>query len=223
MLLGLSVASLREGTAIGGAVVTVVALSIAYCWGFGALLFSASDASLGFTDSLKASWGRIGPLYWLLVFVPFIAVYGAYFLLIVPGLVITVWYFIGLFVFAREDLRGLSALLKGREYVRGRGFPVFGRVAAVYALSVLLGLVPFVGGLLNLLYMPFMMIFICLVYEDLRRVRGRFAFSAAAGSKAKWVALNVFGYVLAPLIIVLLSGAAIFGGLLLMLRSQIGL
>jgi hypothetical protein len=50
-----------------------------------------------------------------------------YVLLIIPGLILSIWFIFAQFVLVDEDKRGLNSFLASREYVRGHGWSIFGR------------------------------------------------------------------------------------------------
>ncbi len=67
---------------------------------------------------------NIWSLSWIYVLTALI-VYGGIFLLIVPGIIVTVLTFFAPYVYLKEGKRGLSALMRSRELVRGRWWTVF--------------------------------------------------------------------------------------------------
>jgi hypothetical protein len=54
-----------------------------------------------------------------------------------------------------------------------------------------------------------MMIFIYLIYEDLRSIKGDVAYSSSAGEKFKWIGVGTLGYVVVPLIVIAIMGASL--------------
>jgi hypothetical protein len=57
-----------------------------------------------------------------------LVVYGGFILLIVPGVIVSILVFFSQFVYAKEGIRGLSALLRSREIVKGNWGAVFGKL-----------------------------------------------------------------------------------------------
>ncbi|MCH7641210.1 hypothetical protein IID22_03370, partial [Patescibacteria group bacterium] len=82
---------------------------------------------------------------WIAFLVGIISLVG-FFLFIVPGVLFTVWFSLAVFVFAAEEIRGVDALRKSREYVRGQWWSINWRIAFV-SITVLLFtlLVSFLG------------------------------------------------------------------------------
>lgn len=77
-------------------------------------------------------------------------------------------------------------------------------------------MVPIIGPILSILFMPFMMIFIFLIYEDLKSIRGDISYPSSAGEKFKWIGIGTLGYIVLPLIIIALMGAAFINSLVLL-------
>ncbi len=80
---------------------------------------------------------------------------GGFLLLIIPGVIFTVWYAFSIYLAVLEKKKGVGALLHGsREMSRGRFWPIFGRLvlpAAFWAIIAYLVL----AGIFNLLGMIF--------------------------------------------------------------------
>ncbi|MCG2722474.1 MAG: hypothetical protein L6290_10750, partial [Thermodesulfovibrionales bacterium] len=110
------------------------------------------------------------------------------------------------FILAREDVKGMDALLKSKEYVRDRWFDVFLRLFVIWIVSIVVSMVPLVGPILSILFMPFMMIFAYLIYQDLRTLKGDVAFVSSSGEKFKWIGAGTLGYIVAPLILIGILG-----------------
>jgi uncharacterized membrane protein len=67
------------------------------------------------------------------------------------------------------------------------------------------------------------MIFIYLVYRDLRRLKGEVAYSAGGGEKAKWLGLGILGWLLGPIVLLVLAaltGMAVMGSMFMAGRFQ---
>ena len=128
-------------------------------------------------------------------------------LLVIPGVIFTVWFSLSIFVMIAEDLNGMNALLKSREYVKGKWGDVAWRLFFVAAVSFLvtwisglilgfllgkLGteIVRFAGGLF---LTPFVMTYLYLVYGNLKAIKGEIAFSPTGSQKAVFLAVGAFG------------------------------
>lgn len=233
-LLGMLMEPLRKGLVAGGAVAGIIAGIIAWCWGYGALVSGVADERLGVVQAYKQAWQKVGSFVWIVVLLFLIIIPGGFLLLVIPGILFTVWFSFGPFIVAKEDVRGMSAVIKSKEYVRGHFGGVFLRLVVVWVIAVAVYMVqwkfaasapsmPFLSWAvitaLSLVFTPFIMLYTCLIYHDLRGLKGDVAYSASGGQKAKWLGLGILGWILGPILFVLLTGAAILGSLF-MLKAQ---
>jgi len=101
---------------------------------------------------------------------------GGALLLILPGILFAVWFCFCHYVLAEEGLRGLQALERSRQLVRGHWWAVFGRFTLLLlialSISLLTARLPVIGAALNfafsLLLTPFALIYYYLLYQDLK-------------------------------------------------------
>ena len=191
-------AGYRDAFAIAGAVTGGVVGMVAFMWAMGALTFAAVDESLGIKTSMSCAWSRLGSFVWLFLLLPFV-ILGGYFLFVVPGIIFSILFLLSQYVLAEENERGLNAMLKSREYIRGYAWPVFFRMLVLlFATSLvtsLLNLVPVVGPFASYFVTPFVFIFTVLIYRDLRSLKGEIAFDNSAGAKFLWLFLGALGFV----------------------------
>lgn len=173
-------------------------------WGLAAMVYAVADESLDIRTALQRGWSRIWAFAWVFTLTGFI-VTGGFLLLIIPGIIFSVWFFLSQFVLAAEDERGMRALLKSKAYMQGRFFEVFIRLIVVWMVSVVIGMVPVLGAVLSLLFVPFMLIYGWLIYEDLRPKSGSFPFTCTSGDKATWLGIGAVGFLIVPLFFLLLA------------------
>ena len=183
--------------------------------GFGALVVAALEEELGVREAFARSWEKFLPFAWVSFLVGFV-VSGGFLLLIIPGIIFSIWFFFAHFVIFDDDTRGMSALLKSRAYVSGRWFDVFLRLMLIWACSAAVGTVPLVGPLLTLVTVPFVMVYQALLFRDLKGVAGPVAYGCSTGDVAKVVGVAVLGYVAIPAMIL-----GFFGSLLMKQLPQI--
>jgi len=188
-----------------GLFIGLTAGTIGMFWGIAAFIYAVVDEASGIRDSLLSAWHRIGSFIWLFSLFGFI-ITGGFLLLVIPGIIFGVWFAFAQFILAREDVKGMDALLKSKEYVRDRWFDVFLRLFVIWIVSIVVGMVPLVGPILSILFMPFMMIFAYLIYQDLRTLKGDVAFVSSSGEKFKWIGAGTLGYIAAPLILIGILG-----------------
>jgi hypothetical protein len=200
---------------VSGGIVGMVAGMIAASWGYAAFIFAVADEVLGIGDSLEKGGQKIGAFIWLLSIIGYI-VMGGFLLFLIPGVMFAVWFTFAQFILAGEEEKGMNALLKSKEYVRGYFWDILLRLFIIWLVSGVIGIVPIIGPILSILFMPFMMIFIYLIYEDLRSIKGDVAYPSSTGEKFKWIGIGTLGYVVVPLIVIAIMGASLVTSLFLL-------
>lgn len=193
-------------------------------WGILAMLYATVDSELGFSASFAAAKQRIWAFSWLFGLLWFI-VGGGFFLLFIPGLVLMTWFLFSQYVLAVEDVGGMAALFKSREYVRGYFWNVLLRLVVLWVIALLLtlilGWIPIIGNLLSLFLFPYTLIYQYLLYCDLRDVKGGdVSFAYSGKDTALWLGIPALGYLVIPLAFFAAGGPAMLTGL--MLNGQMG-
>jgi hypothetical protein len=203
---------------VAGAITGALAGMLVMTWGIAAVAYAVVDEQIGIKDSLGKAWDKVGAFLWFFSVFGYL-ITGGFLLFFFPGVIFLVWFSFGQFILAAEGQKGMDALLKSKEYVRGQWFDVFARLFVIYALSGLIGAVPFVGPLLSLLFAPFMMIFLFLIYRDLRGLKTDVPFAYSSAEKWKWLGVATLGYLVLPVFILVLMGAALTIPLIYLLHS----
>ena len=196
------------GFQIVSAILFSVVIFISQAWGQIALIYAIKDSQegIGITESYRRGWHKILSYLWVLLLAGFITFCGLL-LLIVPGIIFSVWFSLAVFVLIAEDLTGINALLKSREYVKGRWGSVFWRILFIGLFSLLLSFVsififkflkiPFAREInqfvMGLILTPLVMIYSFLVYKNLKVLKGEFVFSPIRGKKANlFLVISIF-------------------------------
>lgn len=187
----------RDAFAVAGAITGALVGTIAFIWAIAALTFATVDETLGIKDSMSCAWTRLGAFVWVFSLLSLI-VAGGYFLFVIPGIIFSVLFIFAQYILAAEDVRGMNALLKSREYVRGHGWSVLLRLVVIWVLTGLitsvLNMAPIIGALASYFVTPFVLIYTVLVYRDLRRIKGDVAYDDSAGAKFLWLFLGALGF-----------------------------
>ena len=198
------------------AVILVVSMLVALVgavwlgnWGMSAFLTAVADEQCGIKEAFGQARPRILAHVWLGVLSGLI-VTGAHLLLVIPGVIFTVWFFFAPFVFIDEDVRGMDALLKSKAYVRGRWFGVCLRLVAIWCLCVLVSSIPIAGQVLALFLIPFSFIYTFLLYKDLKALVGDMTFEPARRAKVGVLATGTVGYVLPVVLVFAFMGSMLF-------------
>ena len=118
-----------------------------------------------------------------------------------PGIIFAVWFSWAVFVLIAEDLKGMNALLKSKEYVKGKWGSVFWRLLFIYGISFILIftlLKIFLGKeisnfVIGLFLTPLVTIYLFLLYSHLKSLKGEFTFSPNSGKKASFIFVGILG------------------------------
>jgi hypothetical protein len=193
------------------AILFFVIIFTSQVWGQTALLYAVKDSQerIGVMESYRRGWHKIFSYWWVYLLTGFITL-GGFLLLIVPGIIFAVWFSLAVFVLIAEDLKGMNALLKSREYVKGKWDGVCWRFAFIGIISLIIFLVPIL--IFNLLKIPFgeeiskfviglfltplVTTYLFLVYNYLKALKGEIAFAPTRGTKAVFIFAGILGILL---------------------------
>jgi len=175
-----------------GAFITAYLLS----WWAAAVIKASSNNNLTAGDSLQMTKPLAGAFLWLAVIASFV-VTGGSFLFVVPGVIMSVWFALSWPILVRENVRGLDAMIKSREYVRGHWGEVFWRLAVVWLLPTAVVAIERLALVLYLLYLPFAVAYTYMIYKDLRQIKGPVKAKTGKDAYYLYVAVGAVG-VLAP-------------------------
>jgi len=146
--------------------------------------------------------------YWWVSLLFFFVILGGFSLLFVPGIVFLVWFVFAPIILISEDLRGFSALLKSREYVKGSWFSVAERVIFILAFAFLLfiifrfllfGLGEIFTLLFSSIIVPLVFIYQYLIYEYLKKIKGEFEVSNYISKRNKIITVSLIGIIILAL------------------------
>jgi len=187
-------------------------------WSQVALITAIQDSSIGVKESFSRAKSKIISFMWL-GFIIGLIVSGGFLLLLIPGIIFSVWFSLAVFILVAENIKGLSAVLKSKEYVKGYFWPVFGRSLMFMLLyiilfiglsivSLILIFIPFLGVILNfLLYLivpfiitPISILYIYLIYSSLKNIKGEISNVPQKGRVA-FIIIGILGILIIPIII----------------------
>lgn len=145
-----------------------------------------SEKTLNVKEAYEAGLKKLLSLWWVGL-LSSLVIMGGFLLLVIPGILFMVWFSLSQYVLIAENKKGAEALNLSREYIRGFFVPVTFRLAVIILVtSVLSGLgsllflqlpYPFlktlIQELLQLILVPFAMLYTYLLYQNLRVVRGQ--------------------------------------------------
>jgi hypothetical protein len=198
-------------------VATSIALIVIQMFSGLALIFAAHDERVDVRKAFVLAAGKFWRLLWLGT-ISSIIVFGLSCFLLIPGLIVGIFFSFGAYILALEDKGGMNALFISREYVRGKWWAVLG-----YTLfPVLIVVIPvgIVSGALNALkvpyYEPVMSLLVGLfltpaiavygysLYAGFKQAKGAVSPKVTAGRKARYIVPALAGFIL---LLVLVGGS----------------
>lgn len=159
-------------------------------WGSVALLYAIKEREqeIGIKESFAKAWHKIFSYFWVSILTGLIAMAG-FLLFIIPGIIFSIWFSLAAYVLVSEDLKGMKALRRSKQLIKGYWFKVFWRfivlgflITIIYIvfsspisfISVLLN-IPFaqnITNIINIFITPFSLAFTFLIYENLKQLKG---------------------------------------------------
>lgn len=204
-------------------------------WSTTALLYAAKEkGNTNFKESYKKSLPYLVPVF-VVSFLSGLISLGGFLLFIIPGVIFSVWFSFISYIIINEDIKGFNALLKSREYVKGRWWGVFGRFLAFGALMAIVYIViiafmavirfvfPGIGGILeqifgvfiNAVIAPLQIIFGFVLYEKIKNIKGDFEFSPSRKKKAfsivSFIVVAILG-IFSVILFISFAGSLFSGG-----------
>ncbi len=139
------------------------------------LLIKETDSNLNAKQYLALGWSKLNSYLWVYFLMGIISLAG-FILLIIPGIIFYIWFVFSPYVFAVENVSGEEALKRSRKLVKNYWWSVFLRIITVGLLisivSLVEGWIPIVGPLVGAFFVvPFWIIYLYLIYEDLKRIK----------------------------------------------------
>lgn len=200
-------------------IATMAIVFLSQAWGQTALLYAIKDSreKIGVIESYRRGWRKIVS-YWWLSFLAGLINFGGFLLLIVPGIIISVWFSLAAYILVAENLTGMNALLKSREYVRGKWSGVLWRFLFIWGiLVILLAVLSPIFSLLKippigleigrfvvwLFLTPLAITYSFLIYNSLKAFKGNFAFVPTTGNKTAFIIIGIIGILSIPVVLFL--------------------
>lgn len=177
-----------------------LALSVLSVWSQLAAMFAFKDADqrIGVIESYRRSW-RVLLSYWWIMILTGIIMTSGFLLFIIPGILFAVWFSFAGFILICEKEKGLRALFKSKEYVRGYWWNIlwnFIFIGLVYLLVYIglwaISLLPLpeiifaiIDFILQLFYPMLAAACTYILYKNLRTIKGEVTV-AVTGRKKAW-------------------------------------
>lgn len=204
------VASIAEGT-IAFTIASIINVYVSLIAGL-ALIYSIND-KLSFVKAYNRAFESIWKYIWIGLLSSLLIV-GGLFLGIFPGIIFAVWFSLAGYVLVAEGERGMSALLKSKEYIRGHWWDLVWKSALLFAISLLVFLpvgIPFavfqestplifyiLEAAVSLLMGIFWIVFMFEIYKDFTHIKPELVDKKTEANKFPWVLVAIWG-VIAPI------------------------
>jgi len=172
-------------------------------WFQTAMLAIVIRKDLGIIEAFQTGWNYLRPMTWVLTIFSGILLTG-FILGILPAVLCLVWFSFCFYILIEEDRRGLDSLLASMEYVKGYWWNTFGKLFVIWFISIIIGIVPFIGTVFTVLFYPFLMLFMLNMYRDLKKIKGEVEITAGPETRAFWWIVTWVGLILP---VVALAGA----------------
>jgi hypothetical protein len=120
------------------AVGLIALIAYLYMWATSIYIVANKNTGNGASISEAFPWARrnVGGLIWINILAALVTM-GGFLLFIIPGIILSFYLYSAQYVFAKEGVRGIPALLRSRDLVKGNVLALSGRV-------IVLGLIIFV-------------------------------------------------------------------------------
>jgi len=157
-------------------IVLAVAVLIVNLWATVALLYAIKerDKKIGIKESFVMAWHKVFSYWWISILVGFITMLG-FFLLIIPGIIFSIWFYLTSYALVFEEKKGMKALLRSKELIKGYWFKVFWKLLALNIIILLIiyiiSFIPIIKNIVYLFIAPFSVIFSFLIYENLKQLK----------------------------------------------------
>ena len=158
-----------------------------YFWSQTALAYAVKDEQekIGVREAYKRGWHKIISYWWISILIGFI-IMGGFLLLFIPGVIFAVWFSLSIFILIAEGQKGMNALLKSKEYVKGKWWSVLGRLlfigilVSIISLAIVVPLVIFkipygqdIASFIAMLFIaPLSFSYLFLIYKHLKNLKG---------------------------------------------------
>jgi hypothetical protein len=197
---------LLDPIVIGTSILLFFAIIFLVTWCHAAVLTVTVREEVGVGKGLVMSWRYVFPLLWISSLYIGIIIAGLV-SFILPALLLTLSMSLCFFIMVEEDRTGIDAILASRLYIRGHWWNTLFKFLPIWALFILIGLIPLAGPVLALLFIPFLILYMVSIYHDLKACAKETELSTGTGWL--WVLFGAFGFFL-PLL-ALIGSIVAFG------------
>ncbi len=151
-----------------------------------ATLYAIPSKTLTISEAYKKTPNKILP-YFAVLLLAGLAVFGGFLLLIIPGIILLVWFSLATYTLVFENTGIVESFKKSKQYVTGLWFAVFGKIVFLVfffigtylvlgILSTIFGIrdmivLTILDSLVSLIITPLGIIFMYLVYKNVKEIQ----------------------------------------------------
>ncbi len=137
------------------------------------IILTAKPVGTKLKEIFQEAWKKLWQYLWLIILVSFFVVLSTLFF-VIPGIIVGIYLTLYSYIFVVEGKRGMGALKHSWKLVEGNWWKVFGRLFLLgIVFNIIYTLLSSVNNLLGivfqLFYMPFSIIFLYLIYLELKK------------------------------------------------------
>jgi MFS family permease len=99
------------------------------------------DEKIGIIEAYKKAFNKATSFLWIMILTSIVTMLGLI-LFIIPGIIFAVWFSFASYVLITEDLKGVKALSKSKEYVSQNFWKVFSRIFYIFLIYFVIYLIP---------------------------------------------------------------------------------
>ncbi len=161
-------------------------------WSQTASLAISVDNTMGITEAFKAGWKYFFPVSWAGALYLGIVISGLA-AFIIPGIFFGLSMGLYLLVLIEDNQRGMDALISSHFLVSGHWWNTLGKFGLVWTFSFALSRIPVIGVFLSLIFTPFVLLYMVVVYRDLQEHSGLINYDTRR--RPMWWGMAVLGMI----------------------------
>ena len=137
------------------------------------IILVVKPAGTKLKEIFQEAWRKFGQYFWLVILASIFVVLSTLFF-IIPGIIVGTYLTFYSYVFVVEGEKGMNALKRSWNLVKGNWLKVFGRL---FLLGIVFNIIyillssvhDLLGSVFQFFYMPFSIIFLYLIYLELKK------------------------------------------------------
>mgnify|MGYP001612899972 FL=1 len=211
--------------------ISIIGIVITQLWGTIALIYTTvnHEQKIGIKEAFQKTQNKIISCLWVTFLSGFIII-GGIFLFFIPGILFSIWFSFVCYILIAENLNGMDALLKSKEYVKGKFWGVLWRLIFIglfigllyffifFLAGLLLGFLQkndhnfifnIISQIISIFTTPFLIIYSFLIYKNLKELKKEFVFTAKKNQKNIFCIFGILGI----LGLIAIFSFAVFGSL----------